>query len=215
MSHLLDRLTFFTRMPESFSNGHGITTGEARGWEDAYRKRWQHDKIVRSTHGANCTGSCSWKIYVKGGLVTWETQQTDYPRTRPELPNHEPRGPGGFPAEHQPRERGHQDWSWEIDDAPREVQGRPQGFEIEDDGNLVDDIRQPSGNEYACQQPLRWLSGSRCKPSEARTNDEVEDTRSERADVCVVSHFLLSLESSVAVGFETSRPQLALGNSPA
>ena len=40
----------------------------------------------------NCTGSCSWKIYVKGGIITWETQQTDYPRTRPELPNHEPRG---------------------------------------------------------------------------------------------------------------------------
>ena len=38
------------------------------------------------------TGSCSWKIYVKGGIVTWETQQTDYPRTRPDLPNHEPRG---------------------------------------------------------------------------------------------------------------------------
>jgi hypothetical protein len=47
---------------------------------------------VRSTHGVNCTGSCSWKIYVKGGIVTWETQQTDYPRTRPDLPNHEPRG---------------------------------------------------------------------------------------------------------------------------
>ena len=47
---------------------------------------------MRSTHGANCTGSCSWKIYVKGGIVTWETQQTDYPRTRPDLPNHEPRG---------------------------------------------------------------------------------------------------------------------------
>ncbi|MBS0412681.1 MAG: nitrate reductase subunit alpha, partial [Proteobacteria bacterium] len=39
-----------------------------------------------------CTGSCSWKIYVKNGIVTWETQQTDYPRTRPDLPNHEPRG---------------------------------------------------------------------------------------------------------------------------
>ncbi|MFX6035531.1 nitrate reductase subunit alpha, partial [Acinetobacter baumannii] len=61
-------------------------------WEDGYRQRWQHDKIVRSTHGVNCTGSCSWKIYVKGGIVTWETQQTDYPRTRPDLPNHEPRG---------------------------------------------------------------------------------------------------------------------------
>jgi nitrate reductase alpha subunit len=92
MSHFLDRLTYFRRTQEKFSDGHGITTNEAREWEDAYRKRWAADKIVRSTHGVNCTGSCSWKIYVKGGIVTWETQQTDYPRTRPDLPNHEPRG---------------------------------------------------------------------------------------------------------------------------
>ncbi|HTT37249.1 MAG TPA: nitrate reductase subunit alpha [Burkholderiales bacterium] len=92
MSHFLDRLTFFTRTREPFSAGHGEVRGEDRAWEDSYRLRWQHDKIVRSTHGVNCTGSCSWKIYVKGGVVTWETQQTDYPRTRPDMPNHEPRG---------------------------------------------------------------------------------------------------------------------------
>lgn len=92
MSYLIDRLTYFIQKKESFSDGHGITTSENRGWEEAYRNRWAHDKIVRSTHGVNCTGSCSWKIYVKGGLITWETQQTDYPRTRPDLPNHEPRG---------------------------------------------------------------------------------------------------------------------------
>ncbi len=92
MSHFLDRLSFFARPREPFADGHGITTTEDRSWEDGYRKRWQHDKIVRSTHGVNCTGSCSWKVYVKGGIVTWETQQTDYPRTRPDLPNHEPRG---------------------------------------------------------------------------------------------------------------------------
>ena len=92
MSHFLDRLTHFSQPKESFSDGHGVVTGEDRTWEDAYRSRWQHDKIVRSTHGTNCTGSCSWKVYVKGGIVTWETQQTDYPRTRPDLPNHEPRG---------------------------------------------------------------------------------------------------------------------------
>jgi nitrate reductase alpha subunit len=92
MSHFLDRLNHFALPKESFSNGHGVATGEDRTWEDAYRNRWAHDKIVRSTHGANCTGSCSWKIYVKGGIVTWETQQTDYPRTRWDLPNHEPRG---------------------------------------------------------------------------------------------------------------------------
>jgi len=92
MSHFLDRLTHFTLPTEEFADGHGKTTGEDRTWEDAYRSRWAHDKIVRSTHGVNCTGSCSWKIYVKGGIVTWETQQTDYPRTRADLPNHEPRG---------------------------------------------------------------------------------------------------------------------------
>jgi len=92
MSHFLDRLMFFSKDQEKFSGDHGVVTNEDRSWEDAYRQRWQHDKIVRSTHGVNCTGSCSWKIYVKNGLITWETQQTDYPRTRPDLPNHEPRG---------------------------------------------------------------------------------------------------------------------------
>ncbi|MCE7949518.1 MAG: nitrate reductase subunit alpha [Xanthomonadales bacterium PRO7] len=92
MSYFLDRLTFFRRNPEPFAGGHGFTKTESRDWENQYRARWQYDKIVRSTHGVNCTGSCSWKIYVKNGLVTWETQQTDYPRTRPDLPNHEPRG---------------------------------------------------------------------------------------------------------------------------
>ena len=92
MSHLLDRLNFLGKVKSTFSNGHGAVVNEDRKWEDGYRKRWQHDKIVRSTHGVNCTGSCSWKVYVKNGLITWETQQTDYPRTRPDLPNHEPRG---------------------------------------------------------------------------------------------------------------------------
>lgn len=92
MSHFLDRLSHFSNPREAFSGDHGVTTAEDRTWEDAYRNRWAHDKTVRSTHGVNCTGSCSWKIYVKGGIVTWETQQTDYPRTRWDMPNHEPRG---------------------------------------------------------------------------------------------------------------------------
>ena len=57
MSHFLDRLTHFAQPREGFSDGHGVTTGEDRTWEDAYRNRWAHDKIVRSTHGVNCTGS--------------------------------------------------------------------------------------------------------------------------------------------------------------
>jgi nitrate reductase alpha subunit len=92
MSHIFSRLSFLKKIDSFFSDRHGIVTIEDRSWEDAYRKRWQHDKIVRSTHGVNCTGSCSWKIYVKNGIITWETQQTDYPRTRPDMPNHEPRG---------------------------------------------------------------------------------------------------------------------------
>jgi nitrate reductase alpha subunit len=92
MSHFLERLTYLSRRREPFASGLGELRDEDRMWEEGYRQRWQHDKIVRSTHGVNCTGSCSWKIYVKSGVVTWETQQTDYPRTRPGMPNHEPRG---------------------------------------------------------------------------------------------------------------------------
>ncbi len=63
-----------------------------RSWEEFYRNRWQHDKIVRSTHGVNCTGSCSWQIYVKDGIVTWEMQALDYPSLEAGLPPYEPRG---------------------------------------------------------------------------------------------------------------------------
>jgi nitrate reductase / nitrite oxidoreductase, alpha subunit len=60
MSHLLDRLNFLKSVrKDTFAGGHGQTTIENRDWEDTYRRRWQHDKIVRSTHGVNCTGSCS------------------------------------------------------------------------------------------------------------------------------------------------------------
>ena len=48
--------------------------------------------MVRSTHGVNCTGSCSWKVYVKDGIITWESQQTDYPSVGPDSPEYEPRG---------------------------------------------------------------------------------------------------------------------------
>ncbi len=63
-----------------------------RGAEEFYRERWRHDKEVRSTHGVNCTGSCSWKVFVKDGIITWETQQTDYPSVGPDSPEYEPRG---------------------------------------------------------------------------------------------------------------------------
>ena len=63
-----------------------------RRWEEFYRNRFQHDKRVRTTHGVNCTGSCSWEVFVKDGIVTWELQATDYPQLEAGLPPYEPRG---------------------------------------------------------------------------------------------------------------------------
>lgn len=60
--------------------------------EEFYRDRWRHDKVVRSTHGVNCTGSCSWRVFVKDGIITWETQAVDYPSVGPDSPEYEPRG---------------------------------------------------------------------------------------------------------------------------
>ncbi len=69
-----------------------ITHAGGRDADAFYRDRWSHDKVVRSTHGVNCTGSCSWKVYVKDGIITWEAQQTDYPSVGPDRPEYEPRG---------------------------------------------------------------------------------------------------------------------------
>ncbi len=92
MGSLMNSPIFFKKAVGSYSDGWGEVTDESRRWENAYRDRWAHDKIVRSTHGVNCTGSCSWQVYVKDGVVVWETQATDYPPTPCGVPNHEPRG---------------------------------------------------------------------------------------------------------------------------
>jgi nitrate reductase alpha subunit len=69
-----------------------IFNPKTRQWEEFYRNRWQFDRVVRCTHGANCTGSCSWQVYVKDGIITWETQANDYPKLAEGMPNYEPRG---------------------------------------------------------------------------------------------------------------------------
>ena len=69
-----------------------IVSPKTRSWEDFYRNRWQHDKVVRSTHGVNCTGGCSWNVHVKDGIVVYETQALDYPLLDAKLPPYEPRG---------------------------------------------------------------------------------------------------------------------------
>ncbi|MFB4308479.1 nitrate reductase subunit alpha [Actinomadura sp. GTD37] len=88
---LLRRAQFF--VPGTPSGDYREVRREGgRGAEEFYRERWRHDREVRSTHGVNCTGSCSWKVYVKDGIITWETQQTDYPSVGPDSPEYEPRG---------------------------------------------------------------------------------------------------------------------------
>jgi nitrate reductase alpha subunit len=88
---LLRTARFFTRWEES-ADGRAVFRRGGRAGDVFYRDRWSHDRVVRSTHGVNCTGSCSWKVYVKDGIITWESQQTDYPSAGPDRPDYEPRG---------------------------------------------------------------------------------------------------------------------------
>ena len=83
MSYFLERLTYLTRRRETFADGLCELRDEDRMWEEGYRQRWQHlpdlldalaerllwrlvlghaDKIVRSTHGVNCSGGSSWRV---------------------------------------------------------------------------------------------------------------------------------------------------------
>ncbi len=87
---LLKKLRYFGQSEKNAP--HSEVSPYGRESEKVYRRRWQHDKVVRTTHGVNCTGSCSWKVHVKDGIIAWESQQTDYPSTGPGLPEYEPRG---------------------------------------------------------------------------------------------------------------------------
>ncbi|WP_041121840.1 nitrate reductase subunit alpha [Jeotgalibacillus alimentarius] len=82
----------FFKPTERYSGNWSILEEKNREWENMYRQRWSHDKVVRTTHGVNCTGSCSWKVFVKNGIITWENQQIDYPSCGPDMPEFEPRG---------------------------------------------------------------------------------------------------------------------------
>ena len=88
---LIGSRRFFTGARVS-DDGRAVFKEGGRQGDVFYRDRWSHDKVVRSTHGVNCTGSCSWKVYVKDGIITWEAQQTDYPSPGADRPDYEPRG---------------------------------------------------------------------------------------------------------------------------
>lgn len=57
-----------------------MVTRESRSSKKGCRDLWSHDKVVRSTHGVNCTGSGSWKIYVK---AVWSPGKRSRPTTEP------------------------------------------------------------------------------------------------------------------------------------
>ncbi|WP_042282369.1 nitrate reductase subunit alpha [Nocardiopsis alba] len=86
------RLGNYLTGSESLDHDRAQVRHGGREGDVFYRDRWSHDRVVRSTHGVNCTGSCSWDVYVKDGIITWETQATDYPSVGPDRPEYEPRG---------------------------------------------------------------------------------------------------------------------------
>lgn len=77
---LLTQKFKFLRKAEKTQSGHQQIEQGGREWESFYRDRWSYDKTVRTTHGVNCTGSCSWNVYVKNGIVAWENQATEIGR---------------------------------------------------------------------------------------------------------------------------------------
>ena len=92
MDALIGARRFFSRKGAVSDDNREVHYRGGRHGDSFYRNRWAHDKVVRSTHGVNCTGSCSWQVYVKDGLITWEAQATDYPSAGPDMPEYEPRG---------------------------------------------------------------------------------------------------------------------------
>ena len=84
-SPILEAHEFFRRGPAN-EEGWSMLIGRDRDWESSYRDRWSHDKVVRSTHGVNRTGSCSWNVYVKEGIITWRRRPSTIRQPPPTCP---------------------------------------------------------------------------------------------------------------------------------
>ena len=63
-----------------------------KGWESFYKNQWEWDHVGRSTHSVNCTGSCSWLVYSKDGVIIREEQAADYELVQKGMPDYNPRG---------------------------------------------------------------------------------------------------------------------------
>ena len=56
------------------------------------RNKWTWDRVVRGSHGTNCTGNCAFNVYVRNGIVWREEQQGEYPQPVDDAPDFGPRG---------------------------------------------------------------------------------------------------------------------------
>lgn len=59
MDALVGVRKFFSRKAAISEDNREVHYQGGRHGDSFYRNRWAHDKVVRSTHGVNCTGSCS------------------------------------------------------------------------------------------------------------------------------------------------------------
>ena len=67
------------------------TVPDYAGSEDLMRQKWTWDKVVHSSHGTNCTGSCAFNVFVKNGIAWREEQQAEYGSSG-DVPDYGPRG---------------------------------------------------------------------------------------------------------------------------
>ena len=64
-----------------------------RGWEDLYRQKWTWDKVAFGSHCVDCyPGNCSFRVYVKDGMVWREEQAGLYEPTEKGVPDLNPMG---------------------------------------------------------------------------------------------------------------------------
>ena len=142
-----------------------------RGWEDLYRRAWAFDAAGRSTHSVNCTGSCSWKVLVKNGVVWRDEQAADYPSIGPGVPDYNPRGcqKGACAADWQ---AGPQRLKYPLKRVGERGEGRWQriGWDqaLDEIADKTLDILQRHGPQYLnaftpipAMSPVSYASGSR------------------------------------------------------
>lgn len=140
-------------------------------WEDLYRRQWTFQTAGRSTHSVNCTGSCSWKVLVKNGVIWRDEQAADYPAISKSVPDYNPRGcqKGACAADF---EYGRQRVKYPLKRVGKRGEGKWQRLSwdqaLKEIADKTLDIIQKHGPEYLnvftpipAMSPVSYASGSR------------------------------------------------------